>query len=133
VGFSVPTASSGCFVGAAAALALPGFGLLATLLSVIADEPGPPPAGTVLLAEHGSAPLTATVASRRAWELRWSFDCSASSAGTGSFTVDLDGPGPPPGVDEHGAHGDGAEHLAPGVYRLTVRSRCPWTLTAVTT
>jgi hypothetical protein len=133
-GFSVPKASSGCFVGAAAAVALLGFGLLATLLSVVAGEPAPPPTtGTLLLAERGSAPLTATVASGRAWELRWSFDCSASPAGTGSFAVDLDGPGPPPQVDEHGAHGDGTEHLAPGGYRLAVRSHCPWTLTAVTT
>jgi hypothetical protein len=36
-------ASSGCFVGAAAAVALLGFGLLATLLSVVAGEPAPPP------------------------------------------------------------------------------------------
>jgi hypothetical protein len=113
----VPKTSSGCFVGAAAAVALLGFGLLATLLSVIADEPGPPPLGTVLLAEHGSAPLTATVATGRAWELRWSFDCSTRPAGTGSFAVDLDGPGLPPRVDEHGAHGDGAEQLAAVAYR----------------
>jgi hypothetical protein len=133
-GFSVPKASSGCFVGAAAAVALLGFGLLATLLSVIADQPVPSPTtGTVLLAERGSAPLTATLATGRAWELRWSFDCSTSPTGTGSFAVDLDGPGPPPQVDEHGPHGDGTEHVAPGAYRLTVRSRCPWTLTAVTT
>jgi hypothetical protein len=82
--------------------------------------------------EHGSAPLTTTLATGRAWELRWSFDCSTSPAGTGSFAVDLDGPGPAR-VDEHGAHGDGTEHLAPGAYRLTVHSRCPWTLTVITT
>jgi hypothetical protein len=133
-GFSVPKASSGCFVGAAAALALLGFGLLATLLSMIGEKPAPlPTTGTVLLAEHGSAPLTATVATGRPWELRWSFDCSALSTGTGSFAVDLAGPGPPPRVDEHGTSGDGTEHLARGSYRLTVRSRCPWTLIAVTT
>jgi hypothetical protein len=131
--FSLPKASSGCFVGAVAVIALIGFGLLATLLSVVDDEPGPPPPGTVLLAEQGSAPLTATLATGRAWDLRWSFDCSARPGGTGRFAVDLDGPGPPPRVDEHGAHGRGAEHVAAGTYRLTVRSPCPWSLTAVTT
>jgi hypothetical protein len=40
-GFAVPKASSGCFVGAVAAVALLGFGLLATLLSVVRDDPGP--------------------------------------------------------------------------------------------
>src|SRR6266508_4510116 len=53
---SPPKASSGCFVGAVAVIALLGFGLLATLLSVVDDEPAPPgttggaevpPAGTV--------------------------------------------------------------------------------------
>jgi hypothetical protein len=139
--FSLPKASSGCFVGAVAVIALLGFGLLATLLSLVGDEPGPPattggaevpPAGAVLLAEQGSAPLTAMLATGRAWDLRWSFDCTARPAGTGRFAVDLDGPGPPPGVDERGAHGRGTERVAAGVYRLTVRSLCPWTLTAVT-
>jgi len=140
--FSLPKASSGCFVGAVAVIALIGFGLLATLLSVVDDEPGPPataggaelpPAGTVLLAEQGSATLTAMLATGTAWDLRWSFDCSARPGGTGRFAVDLDGPDPPPGVDERGVHGRGTEHVAAGTYRLTVRSRCPWILTAVTT
>ena len=37
-----PKASSGCFVGAVAVVALLGFGLLATLLSVVDDRPVPP-------------------------------------------------------------------------------------------
>gem|GEM_PF-6488102 len=137
-----PKASSGCFVGAVAVIALLGFGLLATLLSVVDDEPVPPgttggaevrPAGTVLLAEGGSGPLTAVLTSGTAWDLHWSFDCSARPAGSGRFAVDLDGPVPRSGVDERGARGHGTEHAAAGTYRLTVRSPCPWTLTAVTT
>jgi len=123
-------------------IALLGFGLLATLLSVVDDEPVPPgttggaevrPAGTVLLAEGGSGPLTAVLTSGTAWDLHWSFDCSARPAGSGRFAVDLDGPVPRSGVDERGARGHGTEHAAAGTYRLTVRSPCPWTLTAVTT
>jgi hypothetical protein len=59
----LPKAGSGCFVGAAAVIALLVFGLLATLLSVVDDE----------------------------------------------------------------------RVAVPGTYRVAVRSRCPWTLTAVTT
>ena len=138
-----PKATSGCFVGAVAVIALLGFGLLATLLSVVDDEPvapdttkgaEAPPAGTVLLADEGSEPLTAILTAARAWDLRWSFDCSARPGGTGGFALDLDGPGSLPGVDERGAHGRGTEHVAvPGTYRVAVRSHCPWTLTAVTT
>jgi len=139
----LPKAGSGCFVGAAAVIALLVFGLLATLLSVVDDErvaPGTtegaevPPAGTVLLADEGSEPLTAMLVARRAWDLHWSFDCSARPGGTGRFAVDVDGPGSPPGVDERGDRGQGTEHVAvPGTYRVAVRSPCPWTLTAVTT
>jgi len=107
-----PKASSGCFVGAVAVVALLGFGLLATLLSVVDDEPAPPgttggaevpPAGTVLLAEAGSGPLTAVLTTGTAWDLHWSFDCAARPGGTGRFAVDLDGPVPLSGVDERGA------------------------------
>jgi hypothetical protein len=148
-GFSLPVppappkASSGCFVGAVAMVALLGFGLLATLLSVLDDQPvapgitggtgAPPPAGTVLLAETGAGPLTAVLASGTAWDLHWSFDCTARPGGSGRFAVDLHGPVRLSGVDQHGARGRGTEHAAAGTYRLTVRSPCPWTLTAVTT
>jgi len=137
-----PKASSGCFVGAVAVIALLGFGLLATLLSVVDDQPVPPgttggaelpPAGTVLLAEEGLGPLTAVLTTGTAWDLRWSFDCSARPGGTGRFAVDLNGPVPLSGVDERGARGHGTEHAAAGTFRITVRSHCPWTLTAVTT
>ena len=137
-----PKASSGCFVGAVAVIALLGFGLLATLLSVVDDEPAPPgttggasvpPAGAVLLAEEGAGPLTAVLTSGTSWDLHWSFDCSARPAGSGRFAVDLHGPVPRSLVDERGARGHGTEHAAAGTFRITVRSRCPWTLTAVTT
>src|SRR6266511_461712 len=91
-----PKASSGCFVGAVAVIALLGFGLLATLLSVVDDEPAPPattggaevpPAGTVLFAEAGSGPLTAVLTTGTAWDLHWSFDCAARPGGTGRFSV----------------------------------------------
>jgi hypothetical protein len=87
----------------------------------------------VLLTEEGAGPLTAMLTSGTAWELHWSFDCSARPAGSGRFTIDLHGPVRLPGVDERGAHGYGTEHAAAGAYRITVRSDCPWTLTAVTT
>jgi hypothetical protein len=138
-----PKASSGCFVGAVAVVALLGFGLLATLLSVVDDEPAPPgttggtsmppPAGAVLLAEEGAGPLTAVLTSGTSWDLHWSFDCSGRPAGNGRFTVGLHGPVPLSGVDRRGARGHGTERAAAGTYRLTVRSPCPWTLTAVTT
>jgi hypothetical protein len=138
-----PRASTGCFVGAVAVVALLGLGLLATLLSVVGDQPAPPgttgatsaapPPGTVLLAEKGAGPLTAVLTSGTAWDLHWSFDCSARPAGTRRFTVDLRGPVRLPGVERRGARGRGTEHAAAGTYRLTVRSPCPWTLTAVTT
>jgi hypothetical protein len=137
-----PRASSGCFVAAVAVVALLGLGLLATLLSVVDDQPAPPgtsgatsaaPPGTVLLAEQGAGPLTAVLTSGTAWDLHWSFDCSARPAGTRRFAVDLRGPVRLPGVDERGDRGRGTEHAAAGSYRLTVRSPCPWTLTAVTT
>ena len=138
-----PKASSGCFVAAVAVVALLGFGLLATLLSVVDDEPAPPattgattappPARAVLLAEAGTGPLTAVLTSGTAWDLHWSFDCSARPAGSGRFTIELTGPVRLPGVDERGARGHGTEHAAAGTYRLTVRSACPWTLTAFTT
>src|SRR6266540_5911009 len=129
-----PKASSGCFVGAVAVIALLGFGLLATLLSVVDDEPAPPgttggaevpPAGTVLLAESGSGPLTAVLTTGTAWDLHWSFDCGARPGGTGRFAVDLDGPVPHSGVDERRARGHGTEHAAAGTFRIAVRSRCP--------
>jgi hypothetical protein len=139
-----PRASSGCLVGAVAVVALLGFGLLATLLSVVDDQRAPPgttgatstaptPPGAVLLAEEGAGPLTAVLTSATPWDLHWSFDCSARPAGRGRFAVGLRGPVRLPGVDEHGARGRGTEHAAAGTYRLTVRSPCPWTLTAVTT
>lgn len=136
-----PKASTGCFVGAVAVVALLGFGLLATLLSVVDDRPAPPgttgattapPARAVLLTEEGAGPLTAVLTSGTSWELHWSFDCSARPAGSGRFTIELHGPVRLPGVDERGARGHGTEHAAAGTYRLTVRSPCPWTLTAVT-
>jgi hypothetical protein len=132
-----PRASSGCFVGAVAVIALLGFGLLATLLSVVDDQRAPPgttapPARTVLLTEEGAGPLTAVLTSGTAWDLHWSFDCSTRPAGSRRFTIDLHGPVPLPGVDRRGARGNGTEHAAAGTYRLAVRSPCPWTLTAVT-
>jgi hypothetical protein len=36
-------------------------------------------------------------------------------------------------VDERRARGHGTEHAAAGTFRIAVRSRCRWTLTAVTT
>jgi hypothetical protein len=138
-----PKASSGCFVGAVAVVALLGFGLLATLLSVVDDErapPGttgattaPPAAGAVLLTEQGAGRLTAVLTSGTAWDLHWSFDCSGRPAASGRFTVELHGPVRLSGVDERGARGHGTEHAAAGSYRLTVHSPCPWALTAVTT
>ena len=89
-----------------------------------------PPAGAMLLAEEGEGPLTAVLTSGTSWDLQWSFDCSA---GGGRFSVDLHGPVRLSGVDERGARRHGTEHAAAGTYRLTVRSPCPWTLTAVTT
>lgn len=135
-----PKASSGCFVGAVAVVALLGFGLLATLLSVVDDRPAPPgttattapPARAVLLTEEGAGPLAAMLISGTAWELHWSFDCAAHPAGTGRFAVALDGPVPLAGVDERGARGYGTEHAAAGSYRITIRSDCSWTLTAIT-
>jgi hypothetical protein len=132
-----PRASSGCFVGAVAVVALLGFGLLATLLSVVDDQRGPPgttapPARAVLLTEEGAGPLTAVLTSGTAWDLHWSFDCSTRPAGSGRFTLDLHGPVRLPGVARRGARGNGTEHAAAGTYRLTVRSPCRWTLTAVT-
>jgi hypothetical protein len=133
-----PKASSGCFVAAVAVVALLGFGLLATLLSVVDRPPAPPgttappPAGAVLLSEEGKGPLTAVLTSGTPWDLHWSFDCSAHPAG-GRFAIDLHGPVRLSGVDERGARGRGTEHATAGTYRLTVRSSCPWTLTAVTT
>jgi hypothetical protein len=138
-----PRASSGCFVGAVAVVALLGFGLLATLLSVVGDEPAPPgttgatatapPPGAVLLAEAGDGPLTAVLTSATAWDLHWSFDCSAQPGGSGRFAVDLRGAAPLSGVNRRGDRGRGTEHAAAGAYRLTVRSPCRWTLTAVAT
>jgi hypothetical protein len=138
-----PKASSGCFVGAVAVVALLGFGLLATLLSVVDDQPtppgttgaatAPPPAGAVLLTEEGDGRLTAVLTSGTAWALHWSFDCSARPAGSGRFVVELLGPVRLSGVDERGARGRGTGHAAAGTYHLTVRSPCHWTLTAVTT
>jgi hypothetical protein len=134
-----PRASSGCFVGAVAVVGLLGFGLLATLLSVIDREPvppgttAPPPAGAVLLSEGGTGPLTAVLTSGTAWDLHWSFDCSARPAGSGRFAIDLHGPVRLSGVDERGARGRGTEHAAAGTYRLTVSSDCRWTLTALAT
>src|SRR6266511_725577 len=113
-----PKASSGCFVGAVAVIALLGFGLLA---------------GTVLLAESGSGPLTAVLTTGTAWDLHWSFDCGARPGGTGRFAVDLNGPVPRSGVDERGARGHGTERAAAGAFRIAVRSHCAWNLTAVTT
>jgi hypothetical protein len=132
-----PRASSGCFVGAVAVVALLGFGLLATLLSVVDDQRAPPgttapPARVVLLTEEGTGPLTAVLTSGTAWELHWSFDCSARPAGSGRFTIDLHGSVRPPGVDRRGVRGNGTERAAAGTYHLAVRSDCPWTLTAVT-
>jgi hypothetical protein len=132
-----PRASSGCFVGAVAVVALLGFGLLATLLSVVDDQRAPPgttapPARAVLLTEEGAGPLTAVLTSGTAWDLHWSFDCSTRPAGSGRFTLDLHGPVRLPGVARRGARGNGTEHAAAGTYRLTVRSPCRWTLTAVT-
>jgi hypothetical protein len=150
-----PQATAGCFVPAVAVTALIGFGLLATLLSVLdgdlhpaADEPADgragappdptfdaragPPAGTILLSVEGFGAAARQLRAGGAWYLQWSFDCSHAPGGAGRFALDPDGPGPLPAVDEGGVRGRGTEAVqAPGAYRLQVRSLCAWTLTAV--
>jgi len=60
----LPKAGSGCFVGAAAVIALLVFGLLATLLSVVDDERVAPSA-----TEGAEVPPAGTVRSRCPWTL----------------------------------------------------------------
>jgi hypothetical protein len=96
----------------------------------------PSPTPKVLLDVGGSsAKRTEKLTAPGAWDLSWSYDCSALSERGNFSIVVLDAVGrpmrTPSSINESGGKGSGTQHYDKGgQYFLSINAQCAWHITA---